>query len=70
MSVASNKARLISATRELKTQWGFTKEAWRDVKSQEFEAKYLEQLGPGVDAAASVIDELDKLISKIRSDCE
>jgi hypothetical protein len=70
MSVISNKARLSASTRELASQWALAKESWRDVKCQEFELKYMEQLVANVDAAMDVIDRLDKLISKIRSDCE
>ena len=70
MSIAANKARLISSTRELAAQWTLTKDSWRDVKCQEFERKYMEQLVSNVEAAMEVIDQLDKLVSKIRSDCE
>ena len=70
MSIAANKARLISSTRELAAQWTLTKDSWRDVKCLEFERKYMEQLVSNVEAAMEVIDQLDKLVSKIRSDCE
>jgi len=47
-----------------------TKECWQDTKSQEFQSKYIDELVSGVDKAASVIDQLDKLVAKVRSDCE
>jgi phage shock protein A len=70
MSMISSKARLGAATKELSTKWQETKEHWHDAKSQEFERKYLEDLQTSVDTAAGVMDQLDKLINKIRSDCE
>ena len=66
----SNGTRLAGATRELWLQWQETKNYWRDTKSQEFEAQYLSELVTGVDKTVAVIEQLDKLLTKIRKDCE
>jgi hypothetical protein len=63
-------ARLGGLTKELRAQWLDTKQSWKDAKSQEFEHKYLEELFASVDRAVTVIDQLDKLLAKIRTDCE
>ncbi len=63
-------ARLEALTRELRLQWLQTKDHWDDAKSREFEQTYLQELFASVDRSVSVIDELDKLITKIRKDCE
>ena len=42
----------------------------QDTKSQEFEHKYIAELLAGVDRAVAIFDELDKLIAKVRNDCE
>ncbi len=63
-------ARLEALTRELRLQWLQTKEHWDDAKSREFEQLYLQELFASVDRSVGVIDELDKLIAKIRKDCE
>ncbi|HVV72787.1 MAG TPA: hypothetical protein VHI52_15040 [Verrucomicrobiae bacterium] len=63
-------ARLEAITRELRLQWLLTKESWDDAKSREFEQKYLQELFAAVDRSVATIDELDKLITKIRKDCE
>jgi len=63
-------ARLSAITKELARQWLQTKEYWQDAKSQEFERKYLEDLLASVDKAVTVIEQLDKLVMKIRKDCE
>jgi len=70
MSVLSNKARLTASTRELAVQWDQTKETWRDDQARQFEHDYIEPLKSSVDAAMDIIDQLDKLVLKIRSDCE
>lgn len=51
-------------------QWQHTREFWRDTKSAEFEHKYLDELFSSVDKAVGVIEQLDKLLNKIRKDCE
>ena len=62
--------RLGAITKELWGQWQETKEYWKDSKSNEFEHKFLEELVASVDKTVMVIEELDKLMSKIKKDCE
>jgi hypothetical protein len=66
----ANSTRLSGATRELWLQWQQTRNYWRDSKSEEFEKQYLSELIISVDKTVSVIDQLDKLIGKIKRDCE
>jgi hypothetical protein len=66
----ANGSRLASITKELWYQWQQTREYWQDAKSEEFEHKFLDELMSSVDKTVGVIDELDKITSKIRSDCE
>ena len=68
MKASGNK--LSAVTRELWGQWQQTKGSWRDERCREFEQKYLEELVTSVDRAVTVIDQLDKLLSKVRKDCE
>jgi hypothetical protein len=68
MSVSST--RLAAVTKDLWVKWQHTRESWADAKSIEFERKYLQELTAGVDKAVSVIEQLDKLLTKIKSDCE
>ena len=62
--------RLSGITKELWAQWLDTKSYWKDAKSEEFERRYMEELLAGVDRAVTVIEQLDKLMTKIRKDCE
>ena len=68
--MSANGARLEAITKELRAQWQRTRDSWSDAKSTEFERKYLDELFSSVDRAVSVIDQLDKLIAKIKKDCE
>jgi hypothetical protein len=70
MSAPGSKGRLTGAAKELALRWQETKNYWRDEKSAEFERKYLQELFIGVDKAVSVIEKLDELLKKVRSDCE
>ena len=70
MSMAGSKARLVGLTKELSLKWDDTKNYWRDAKAQEFERKYLQELFIGMDKAIAVIEKLDELLKKVRSDCE
>ena len=62
--------RIGALTRDLLNRWQQTKESWRDDKAIEFERQYVDELSTGVDKGMQVIDQLDKLLAKIRSDCE
>ena len=70
MSIVANRTRLEASTRELLNRWKETKEYWTDAKSVEFERKYIEEIIVGVNTAVSAIEEMEKLMLKIRSDCE
>ena len=63
-------SRLEALTRELRLQWEQTRQYWDDNKSREFEQKYLQELFAGVERTMTVIEQLDKLISRIKRDCE
>ena len=68
MKASSN--RLSGITKELRAQWLDTKSYWKDAKSLEFERRYMEELLASVERTVTVIEQLDKLITKIRKDCE
>ena len=70
MSATSSKGRLVGASKELALKWEETKNYWRDAKSQEFERQYMQELFAGVDRAVGVIEKLDEILKKVRSDCE
>lgn len=66
----ANGSRLFAVTKELWVQWQRTRDYWRDAKSLEFQHQYLEDLMSSVDKTVTVIDQIDKLMAKIKRDCE
>ena len=69
MSTGS-KNRLLGLTKELAADWAATKDHWSDAKSQEFEKRFIDDLMTGVSAAMTNIDALERVLNKIRDDCE
>ncbi len=61
---------MAAITKELGLKWEDTKGYWRDAKSQEFEHRYLDELTAQVDKNVTVIEKLDALLTRVRSDCE
>ena len=70
MNISSNGKLLASATKDLSARWSETTDAWKDTKAREFEKRYLAELISSVERAVPVFDDLDKLVSRVRSDCE
>jgi hypothetical protein len=70
MSLSANKARLGEMTKDLLARWEQTHEQWRDARAADFETKYLRELKSDVDKALGAMNELEKVLAKMRSDCE
>jgi hypothetical protein len=70
MSAQGSGANLVQALKELSLRWQETKAHWHDVKSQQFERTYLEDLPDHVQRTMGVMQEIDALLKKIRTDCE
>ena len=70
MSLNGNKSRMQGLTKELLLRWSDTKNHWRDVRSAEFERRFMQELSPHVNQAAAAIEKLDELFKRIRKECE
>ena len=70
MNILATGRSLVLLTRELSLKWEQTNAAWHDSKSQEFEQRYLAELWGSVDRALPVLEQLEKLLTQVRSDCE
>ena len=70
MNLSGNRSRLLGLTRDISLQWDETKNFWLDAKSQEFEQRFMTELAAQANRAAGVLEQLDKLLQKVRSDCE
>ena len=70
MSLSGSKSRLAAISKELLLRWTETKMSWNDSKAAEFERQYMDELLARVDKTVTVIEKLDQVLSKVRSDCE
>jgi len=70
MNAAGSAANLVQSMKNLNLQWQETQASWHDGKSQEFEKRYLEPLPGHIATALTVMEEIDLLLKRIRSDCE
>jgi len=62
--------RLSGLTKQLRAEWEQTKQYWNDAKSQEFEQRFLNELNACVNQTIANIDTLERVITKVRHDCE
>ena len=70
MSVKVSASILGQSVQDLMVAWDQTRSSWRDAKSLEFERTYLEKLPDHISRANAMIEELDMLLRKVRTDCE
>jgi len=70
MNLSGTKNRLVAVTKELSKRWEDTKNHWHDTRSQEFEQRYMAELFANVDRTITVMDKLNEVLIKARSDCE
>jgi hypothetical protein len=68
--MSANGARISGLTRDLIQKWQDTRQSWRDSKSLEFERQYIADLLGAADKTAATIEQVEKLMQKIRKDCE
>ncbi len=66
----ASQNRLMSLSKDLHAEWMATKEHWSDAKSLEFEKRFLDELNANVNQAISSIDALERVLNKVRDDCE
>ena len=70
MSTGASGARLAALTKELLGRWQRTREYWIDDKAREFEERFILELESTVHSTVTGIHDLERVVSKIRSDCE
>ena len=70
MSARASAVKLTKSTKSFLQAWHQAKTYWRDTKQREFEKNYVESLPDDISAAIRVIEEIDKILTKARRDCE
>jgi hypothetical protein len=70
MNISGAQSRVETLTRELLRTWDETKASWRDVKADEFQAQYINELIVQAEKTKSVMEKLEHLLARVRDDCE
>lgn len=70
MSIPASKARLSGLAKQLMVAWEQTQETWTDVKAREFQQRYLVPLMVEVEKSVTSMDALERLLRKVKTDCE
>ncbi|MEI8233704.1 MAG: hypothetical protein WCH57_03355 [Verrucomicrobiota bacterium] len=70
MSPKGSAALLTQAYKDLAVQWQETQAYWHDAQALAFEKNYMEELPSRITRTLSVMEEIDTLLRKVRSDCE
>ena len=70
MSVRAAGNVLASATKQLWRKWDEAHQEWRDAKADAFEQKYLVELQATVDRAGVVLNQIEKILTQAREECE
>ena len=70
MSINASAARIAALTRDLETRWNSTREYWTDHRSREFDRVYMRELLSSVNILVAAAQELDKIIAKVKTDCD
>jgi len=70
MNLSGNKGRVVGLTRDILLRWSDTKDHWRDAKSEEFDHRFMAELSASVNRTMVIMEKLDEVLKKVRSDCE
>lgn len=65
-----NSSVLTKTVRELLAHWERVEPLWRDIRSAQFQERYIEPLPDITRNAEVLMEELGRLLNKIRNDCE
>jgi len=70
MSLHTSRARLSGLSKDLNHTWKETENQWRDQKRAEFDETYMRPLFDSIENAVVAMEDLDKILKKLREDCE
>ncbi len=70
MSARASAVKLTKSTKVFMQSWDQVKGHWSDGRQRDFEKDYIEALPDDVSSAIRVIEEIDKILTRARRDCE
>ncbi|HMB96270.1 MAG TPA: hypothetical protein VKK61_09550 [Tepidisphaeraceae bacterium] len=69
MGVYEGRGSLAKAMIQLDNRWIDAKISWEDLRSQEFEERFLVPLRSDLRSAVSAMDQMATLLTRIRGEC-
>ncbi len=70
MNVGSSRGLLVRSSRDLVEAWRETQRYWRDARAAQFDKDFIADIPKSVGSAATVIQDIDAILNRIRRDCE
>ena len=70
MSARASAVKLTKSTKAFLQSWDRVQSHWRDSRQRDFEKDFIETLPDDISAAIRVIEEIDKIITTAKRDCE
>jgi hypothetical protein len=61
---------LAQSAKNLSAGWQEAQAHWRDAKAAQFQREYLDAIPALVGKSREALEELDRILRKVRSDCE
>ena len=62
--------RLTRAAKDLREQWSETSEYWKDKNRDDFDAKYVQPLGPQITLLLAAVNSLGELLERAERELE
>jgi hypothetical protein len=69
MGVYEGRGTLAKAIKQLDNRWIDARMSWDDVRSREFEERFLMPLRMDLRSAVSAMDQMATLLTRIRAEC-
>jgi hypothetical protein len=69
MSMSDSRARLVQATKKLKSDWRQTQETWLDDNCREFEKGVMDPLEREVSSTVVAMEHMANLLAQARHEC-
>ncbi|MCA9122986.1 MAG: hypothetical protein H6822_02960 [Planctomycetaceae bacterium] len=66
----SSTIRLARAAKDLREQWNATSEHWKDKNHDDFDAKYVQPIGPEITLLLAAVSSLGEVFSRAERELE
>lgn len=70
MNVKAHSSVLAQAAKDLNAAWLDARASWRDAQAAEFQQTYLDPLPAQIAKSREALEELDRFLRKVRTECE